>query len=40
LTKAIRAAFIARDFKKLDELALEAYRLKELPAFDFVDTRK
>lgn len=40
LTKAIRAAFVARDFNKLDELALEAYGLKTLPAFDFVDTRK
>jgi hypothetical protein len=40
LTKAIRVAFAARDFKKLDELALEAYGLKRLPAFEFVDTRK
>ena len=39
LTKDIRAAFKARDFKKLDELALEAYGLKRLPTFDFVDTR-
>lgn len=40
LTKAIRAAFISRDFTKLDTLALEAYGLKRLPAFDFVDTRR
>lgn len=40
LTKDIRAAFRARDFGRLDELALEAYGLKSLPPFDFVDTRK
>ena len=40
LTRAIRSAFQARDFKKLDELALAAYGLKKLPLFDFVDTRK
>jgi len=40
LTKAIRVAFNNRDFKQLDGLALEAYGLKELPAFDFVDTRR
>lgn len=36
----IRAAFRARDFSKLDVLALRAYGLKSLPKFDFVDTRK
>lgn len=40
LTKAICGAFNSRDFKQLDALALEAYGLKELPAFDFVDTRQ
>lgn len=40
LTNEIRIAFKARDFKKLDGLALEAYGLKKLPVFDFVDTRK
>ncbi len=39
LTRSIRAAFRARDFARLDELALEAYQLDDLPAFDFVDTR-
>lgn len=40
LVKNIRAAFKARDFMRLDELALEAYELNELPSFDFVDTRR
>lgn len=40
LAKSIKAAFRKRDFAKLDELALRAYDLDELPAFDFVDTRK
>lgn len=35
----IRKAFRQRDFQKLDALALEAYGLDELPAFEFVDTR-
>lgn len=39
LAKGIRAAFIERDFQKLDDLALEAYGLGSLPDFDFVDTR-
>lgn len=39
LKKKIKAAFRNRDFKHLDELALEAYGLSELPDFDFVDTR-
>lgn len=36
----IKAAFRARDFKKLDSLALQAYGLEILPEFAFVDTRK
>jgi hypothetical protein len=36
----IREAFSKRDFKRLDALALRAYKLKSLPEFDFVDTRK
>ncbi|HVA65575.1 MAG TPA: Eco57I restriction-modification methylase domain-containing protein [Elusimicrobiota bacterium] len=36
----IRAAFVARDFKRLDALALEVCGLKTLPDFNFVDTRK
>ena len=40
LCKAIRDAFRKRDFQKLDKLALDAYGLKRLPDFDFVDTRK
>jgi len=40
LAKDIREAFIARDFRQLDILALHAYKLKSLPEFDFVDTRK
>ena len=39
LAEDIKAAFRERDFKRLDELALQAYGLAELPAFDFVDTR-
>lgn len=39
LAKDIRNAFRKRDFAKLDELALTAYGLKELPDFAFVDTR-
>ena len=38
--KAIKTAFQTRDFARLDELALAAYRLAALPAFDFVDTRR
>jgi hypothetical protein len=37
---AIREAFRRRDFEALDRLALDAYGLRELPSFDFVDTRK
>lgn len=40
LAESIASAFRARDFTCLDRLVLEAYRLKELPSFDFVDTRK
>jgi hypothetical protein len=40
LHKSIREAFRKRDFQKLDKLALDAYGLKRLPDFDFVDTRK
>ncbi len=40
LASDLREAFIARDFKRLDVLALRAYKLKSLPEFDFVDTRK
>ena len=39
LATSIRTAFRKRDFAKLDELALRAYGLEELPEFDFVDTR-
>lgn len=39
LQSSIRAAFRRRDFQKLDDLALKAYGLSALPAFDFVDTR-
>ena len=35
----IRTAFRSRDFKRLDQLAMEAYELTELPEFEFVDTR-
>jgi len=40
LAKAIKAAFRKRDFARLDDLALRAYNIDELPAFDFVDTRR
>lgn len=40
LKEDIRQAFAARDFQRLDVLALRAYKLKSLPDFDFVDTRK
>ncbi len=39
LAKSIRQAFRDRDFAKLDKLALQAYGLKGLPDFQFVDTR-
>jgi hypothetical protein len=40
LSGALRTAFRQRNFAKLDELALVAYGLKELPPFEFVDTRR
>jgi hypothetical protein len=39
LANSIRTAFRRRDFARLDELALRAYGISELPEFDFVDTR-
>jgi hypothetical protein len=39
LRERIRKAFRKRDFAALDDLALKAYGLRNLPAFDFVDTR-
>ncbi|MEZ4297122.1 MAG: Eco57I restriction-modification methylase domain-containing protein [Polyangiaceae bacterium] len=40
LASRLKVAFKRRDFKRLDELAMEAYGLEELPDFDFVDTRR
>jgi hypothetical protein len=40
LADSIRTAFRGRDFKRLDELALRAYGLRELSEFEFVDTRR
>lgn len=40
VSDALRKAFRQRDFTRLDELALAAYGLKSLPAFEFVDTRR
>ena len=40
LTQSIRAAFRKRDFSVLDTLALQAFELKSLPEFEFVDTRR
>jgi hypothetical protein len=40
LAAEIAEAFDARDFARLDRLALKAYGITELPAFDFVDTRR
>lgn len=40
LQREVREAFRRRDFAALDALALRAYGLDCLPAFDFVDTRK
>jgi adenine-specific DNA-methyltransferase len=39
LAKALATAFEKRDFARIDTLALQAYGLKNLPPFDFVDTR-
>jgi len=40
LTQSIRTAFRKRDFAALDTLALQAFELKSLPEFEFVDTRR
>jgi methylase of polypeptide subunit release factors len=40
LQNQIRSAFRARDFAKLDTLALRAYGVDRLPEFTFVDTRR
>lgn len=40
LAAEIRTAFRSRSFGRLDELALEAYSIEDLPDFDFVDTRE
>jgi adenine-specific DNA-methyltransferase len=39
LKDEIRDSFRARDFRRLDELALLAYGIGSLPDFDFTDTR-
>jgi adenine-specific DNA-methyltransferase len=39
LRAQIKQSFRKRDFKALDELALKAYKIRKLPAFEFVDTR-
>ncbi len=39
VAKGLATAFENRDFGKIDGLALEAYGLKVLPVFEFVDTR-
>ncbi len=39
IAESIRNAFRARDFERLDDLAMEVYSLEALPEFDFVDTR-
>ncbi len=39
LCKQIKKAFRERDFAGLDDFALTAYGIRELPAFEFVDTR-
>jgi hypothetical protein len=40
MAAAIRSAFRERAFGRLDELALDALSIKDLPDFDFVDTRE
>lgn len=40
LADAIRTAFRERAFRRLDDLALDAYSITELPDFEFVDTRE
>jgi hypothetical protein len=39
LRAQIKKAFRTRNFVLLDELALAAYHIDKLPAFDFLDTR-
>jgi hypothetical protein len=39
LAGKLARAFDERDFAGIDALALQAYRVPELPNFDFVDTR-
>jgi adenine-specific DNA methylase len=39
LAESIRDAYIKRDFKRLDKLALEVYGIKEMPHFEFNDGR-
>lgn len=39
LANGLAMAFEKRDFARMDALALEAYDLRSLPPFDFVDTR-
>lgn len=40
LCDSIRDAFRSRDFKRLDDLSVEAYGLSSLPDYDFPDLRK
>lgn len=40
LTQSIKTAFRRRDFSTLDTLALQAFELKSLPEFEFIDTRR
>jgi hypothetical protein len=40
LQDSLRSAFRRRDFATLDALALRAYRIDQLPTFDFLDTRR
>jgi hypothetical protein len=40
LASDIKAAFRGRDFTRLDALALRAYDIADLPAFDFFDSRR
>jgi len=39
LAKSIKTVFRKRDFAALDKLSMQAYGLKTLPEFNFVDTR-
>lgn len=39
LGRKLASAFDSRDFKRIDELAMEAYKLTKFPDFTFVDTR-